>query len=166
MTKSGCDYTICFRQLAAITHAEATQVVETGAAAAAADGDGAAGTAGATAPMLDHLLPCFFNGAPTGAVAQEWSRWLSKYAQRLAADGRADAERQAEMRATSPKFVPREWILAKAYTKAEAGDLSVLNELLEVLTSPFDEHTEEVTAKYYRLAPAAVQNKAGISYFS
>ena len=120
----------------------------------------------ATAPMLKHLLPCFFDGAPTGKAALEWAAWLRAYAQRLSVDGRDDEERQAEMRATSPKYVPREWILAQAYTKAQEGDMSVLHELIEVFATPFDEHSEETAARYYRLAPKALQDKAGISYFS
>ena len=120
----------------------------------------------ATAPMLMHLLPCFFDGAPTGKAALEWAAWLRAYAQRLIIDGRDDKERQAEMRATSPKYVPREWILAQAYTKAQEGDLSVLNELIEVFATPFDEHSEEIAARYYRLPPKAMQEKAGVSYFS
>ena len=54
---------------------------------------------------------------------------MVKYARRLAADGRSDPERRAEMRGTSPKYIPREWMLAEAYTKAEAGDFSTLHEL-------------------------------------
>ena len=73
---------------------------------------------------------------------------------------------RAEMRATSPKYVPREWMLAAAYTKAEKGDFSVLHELLEVLTSPFDEHTPEIAAKYYRRPPTELEKKAGLAYFS
>ena len=78
---------------------------------------------------------------------------------------RDEAERRAEMRATSPKYVPREWMLAAAYTKAEKGDFSVLHELLEVLTSPFDEHTPEIAAKYYRRPPTELEKKAGLAYF-
>ena len=31
------------------------------------------------------------------------------------------------MRAASPKYIPREWMLASAYTAAERGDHTVLN---------------------------------------
>lgn len=34
------------------------------------------------------------------------------------------------MRRASPKYVPREWILVQAYKAAEAGDLSILHELV------------------------------------
>ena len=107
-----------------------------------------------------------FDGAPNGTLLQEWRGWMSKYAQRLAADGRDDAERRAEMRAASPKYVPREWMLSEAYTKAEKGDFSAIEELLHILCNPFDEHTPEIAARYYRLPPAEVVQKAGLSYYS
>ena len=96
----------------------------------------------------------------------EWARWMCSYAQVLTSEGRDDAERREEMRSASPKYIPREWILAEAYTKAEKGDLSVLHELLHLLTSPFEEHTPEIEARYYRLPPSELEKKAGIAYFS
>jgi len=171
LTKSGCDYTIFFRELACIAHADATHVMESGvAAAASAAGAGAEAASeaamAATAPLLEYLTPCFYDGVPTDTMAKEWAKWLSKYAQRVAADGREDASRRAEMHATSPKYIPREWMLAEAYTKAEAGDLSTLNELIELFARPFEEHSDEIAAKYYRRAPSTMEKKAGIGYFS
>jgi len=169
LTKSGCDYTIFFRELARVKHADAAHVVETGTAAAAGGGGDSASSeaaAAATAPMLACLTPSFYDGVPTGATADEWAAWMVKYASRLASDARDDAARLAEMHATSPKYIPREWILAEAYTKAEVGDLTVVHELLELFATPFDEQTEELAAKYYRRAPSGVEKKAGIGYFS
>jgi len=165
--KSGVDWTIFWRELSCITLAQATMAVEVGVAAAA-DGGTATSPAvlGATDPMLAHLTPAFFDGPPDGALRDEWRAWLSSYAQRLASEGRADSERQAAMRATSPKFIPREWVLAQAYTAAEKGDFAPLNELLTIFTSPFDEHSEEASKKYYRKPPTALEKKAGLAYFS
>ena len=166
LAKSSCDYTIFWRELAGISLAEAQMVVEVGVAGAAAmeTDDGALN---ATDPMLARLAPCFFDGVPSGnpQLLSDWRRWMVRYAQRLASEGRPDSERQTEMRLTSPKFIPREWVLAEAYTAAERGDYSILHELLEVFSSPYDEHPE-AEAKYYRTPPAAMVNKAGISYFS
>ena len=169
LAKSNIDYTLFYRQLAEVSTAEARAAVESGVAAQAASADIEAAEAAALPaadPMLAHLAPAMYNGMPEGGLLKEWRRWLSRYAQKLAADGRDEAERRAEMRATSPKYVPREWMLAAAYTKAEKGDFSVLHELLEVLTSPFDEHTPEIAAKYYRRPPTELEKKAGLAYFS
>ena len=70
----------------------------------------------------------------------EWCEWLSAYGARLKRDARDADERAREMRTTSPKYVPREWMLAQAYEAADRGDLSVLHELYALLTSPCDAH--------------------------
>ena len=146
MQKSELDYTIFWRQLSHVTAAEAAGVVEAQASAAAAGGklDGPE-VLNATEAMLKHLLPAFFE--EPRANREGWQLWLALYAKRLASDGRADSERQAEMRLASPKYIPREWMLAEAYTKAEAGDFSAVHQLAEVFSRPYDEHKGEVEAK-------------------
>ena len=175
LAKSGIDYTLFWRQLAEVTTAEAAALVAAVAARGGGNGGGggvnasvagAADVQAAAAPMMAHLGPAFFNASMCNERKAEWTRWLAAYAQQLVADGRADAERKAEMHATSPKFIPREWILAEAYTKAEGGDFSVLHELMHVFATPFDEHTPELSAKYYRLPPSEVEKRAGIAFFS
>ena len=98
-------------------------------------------------------------------MADEWRDWLVEYAKRLVTDARPDAQRQAEMRATSPKFIPREWMLAEAYVKAEAGDFEALHTLEAIFAAPFDEH-EAHSAKYYRRTPTEAARRAGLAYFS
>jgi len=164
LSKTGADYTIFWRELACITLAEANMAVEVGVASAG--GGNAAAALAATDPMLKHLTPSFFDGAPDGALRDEWRSWLSSYAQRLALEGRVDAERQAAMRAVSPKYIPREWMLAQAYTAAEKGDFSTLHELLDIFGSPFDEHSADAAKKYYRKPPSDLEKKAGLAYFS
>ena len=142
LQKSELDYTIFWRQLSHITAAEAASVVEAAAKGGAADGPE---VLAATEPMLTKLLPSFFD--EPRAAREGWQLWLALYAKRLASDGRSDAERQAEMRLASPKYIPREWMLAEAYTKAEAGDFSAVHQLAEVFSRPYDEHEGDVEAK-------------------
>jgi len=172
MQASAIDYTIFWRQLSHIALADAAHVVEVGVAAAASGASGGAlapEVLAATQPMLAKLEACFFeapkNGTGSGSVAA-WQAWLVLYAQRLATEGRSDAERQGEMRLASPKFIPREWMLAEAYTQAEQGDMTALNTLSELFQRPYDEHSEELSAKYYSRPPASLEKKAGIAYFS
>ena len=101
-----------------------------------------------------------------GARHAEWHRWLALYAQRVASEGRDEAQRVGEMRLSSPKFLPREWMLAEAYTKAEKGDFSTVRELAKIFAAPFDEHSADVEARYYTRPPAKLEKKAGIAYFS
>ena len=51
----------------------------------------------------------------------------------------ACAHARAEQRATSPKFVPRNYQLHAAIVAAERGDLRELEALCRVLARPFDE---------------------------
>jgi len=157
MAKSQVDYTIMWRQLSYIT------AEDLAAAAEPAERSETAPSA-AEERLLGYLDAAFYE-SPQGAVRQEWAAWLSWYARRLHSDERGHEEKVAEMRAASPKYVPREWMLAQAYTAAEAGDHSIVNELLDLFRAPFDEHPS-LEAKYYRRTPEEMRGKAGISYFS
>ena len=66
--------------------------------------------------------------------------WLHRYALRLRQETAAPAEIQATMLAANPKYVLRNYLAQQAIEAAEAGDLSKLNNLFEVLKTPFAEH--------------------------
>lgn len=168
LASSGVDFTMFYRQLSHVSLAECSHVVEVGAAAAAAGaGADAAEVVAATEPMLAKLRPSFFEPLDEGSARHgEWHRWLAQYAQRVASEGRDEAARVGEMRLSSPKYIPREWMLAEAYTKAEKGDFSAVHELAEIFAAPFDEHSADVEARYYTRPPAKLEKKAGIAYFS
>ena len=61
----------------------------------------------------DALRPAFADWNPN-----EWTKWGEKYRASVA-PGAGEA-----MRAMSPKYVPREWMLIEAYTAANSGDYS------------------------------------------
>ena len=155
MAKSAVDFVIFFRQLAAITNADA-------AAAAAA---GLSDDAAAADVLLERVSPSFYSEESAREAQGEWREWFAAYARRLAADGRPDGERSAEIRRTSPKYTPREWMLAEAYRAAEKSDFGPLEELAALFRAPFDEHPE-LEAKYYRRAPHGQATVGGLSYFS
>jgi len=147
MQRSGVDHTVFWRQLAEV-QVEADVVLQGEAS---------------SAKLLDVLLPAFY--APDKPLAEGWRKWMHQYAMRLHTDGRADEERQAEMRLASPKYVPREWMLVEAYTAAEQGDFSVMETMTDLFRTPYAEHPEQA-AKYYRRTPEAMRDAAGVSYFS
>ncbi|KAB2964043.1 MAG: hypothetical protein F9K15_21645, partial [Zoogloea sp.] len=68
--------------------------------------------------------------------------WLALWRARLGAEGRPDAERQAAMNATNPKYVLRNWIAESAIRAARARDYSEVNAVLACLSRPFDEQPE------------------------
>jgi uncharacterized protein YdiU (UPF0061 family) len=65
--------------------------------------------------------------------------WASTWRQRLAREGRPPADVRAAMRAVNPAFIPRNHRVAAALAAAEAGDLSLADELASVLATPYDD---------------------------
>jgi len=154
MGRSAVDYTILFRQLSYLTTAEL------------GDATAVAPSADAASPLLAKLSPAFYEEPPTeGGLAEEWRAWLLSYAARVTEEGRPEGERHAEMRLASPKYVPREWMLAMAYEAAQKGDHSVTQELFDLFAAPYDEQPQ-LEPKYYVRTPEHSRGRAGISYFS
>ena len=84
--------------------------------------------------------------------------WLARYERRTANDPRGDDARRAAMRATNPKYVLRNWVAQEAIAACEAGDDTVVRDVLDVVSAPFDEHPEH--AAWTSAAPATY---AGLS---
>jgi uncharacterized protein YdiU (UPF0061 family) len=90
--------------------------------------------------------------------------WLRQYIKRVQSSGITDAERQQNMNAANPKYVLRNYLAQLAIDKAEQGDFSVVNELLELLRHPYDEQPgkEEYAVK----RPDWARQRAGCSMLS
>ena len=65
--------------------------------------------------------------------------WLRRYIARLVQEGVPPDVRRARMNAVNPKYVLRNYLAQLAIDKAEQGDASMVNELLEVLRTPYAE---------------------------
>ena len=70
------------------------------------------------------------------------------------------------MKRVNPKYTLREWFLVPAYNHATNGDYTLLRELQEVMTKPYDEQSSETEEKYYREKPTEYFDIAGISHVS
>jgi len=90
--------------------------------------------------------------------------WLRLYIKRIQNSGIADAERIKTMNAANPKYVLRNYLAQLAIDKAEQGDFSMVNELLELLRHPYDEQPgkEEFALK----RPDWARQRAGCSMLS
>jgi len=90
--------------------------------------------------------------------------WLNRYINRVKNDGTSDNIRQQRMNAVNPKYVLRNYLAQLAIDKAEQGDFSMVNELLELLRHPYDEQPdkEEFAAK----RPDWARHRAGCSMLS
>jgi len=75
--------------------------------------------------------------------------WAARWRERIAAEPLGDAERRAAMRRVNPAYIPRNHRVQQAIDAAtEDGDLAPLDELLEVVRRPYEEH--EHLARYRR----------------
>lgn len=106
---------------------------------------------------------------------QRWSEWLAAWRSRLGlgarsnvstASGRPHGEISAAMKRVNPKYVLREWLLAPAYERAAAGDYALVHELQRVMTQPYDEQSQAVEKRYYRLKPLEHFHVGGLSHMS
>lgn len=74
-----------------------------------------------------------------GEVAAAFVSWLRTWAARVVAGGLGDDERRRRMDAVNPRYVLRNSLAHEAITDAEAGDLTVLAELADVLRRPYED---------------------------
>ena len=66
--------------------------------------------------------------------------WLATYAKRLDKETLPEQERHDLMRSSNPKFILRNYLAQQAIEQAEKGEFAMIEQLMEVLQSPFDEH--------------------------
>ncbi len=87
------------------------------------------------APLLDaYYVP----EQLTTEVMERIGDWLGAYARRLLSEERSTAERRDAMNQVNPKFILRNYLTQLAIDKAEAGDASLVDELLDVMRRPYD----------------------------
>jgi serine/tyrosine/threonine adenylyltransferase len=75
----------------------------------------------------------------TAAIDQ----WLSRWRQRLAADGRTPASVRQQMRQANPAFIPRNHrVEAVIRAAVDKDDFAPFHQLVEILARPFDDQPE------------------------
>jgi len=136
----GVDYTIFFRELCKFkrSHTEA-------------DDD----------TVMQIISPAFYEDG----CRDKWLPWLRQYLSFINKQEVSDENRQRQMRAVNPKYVPREWMLVEAYRTAEALDFTLVRELLQVFQNPYDEQPQ-FEERYYRKTPDQYQNKGGVTFMT
>lgn len=110
------------------------------------------------------LYKCFYT-TPSAATDDQWNAWLHEWRAQLgSSEGYAEVSNR--MKRINPKYAWREWLVVPAYQQAMQGDYSLIEELKQVFNAPYDEQSEEIEDKYYRLKPKALFNAGGISHYS
>jgi len=96
---------------------------------------------------------------------EQWQAWLKRWRD-LVIRGGSLAEVSTKMKQTNPKYAWREWLIVPAYEQAMQGDYTLVKELQEVLSHPYDEQSQAIDDKYYRLKPKMFSNVGGVSHYS
>ena len=96
---------------------------------------------------------------------EQWQSWLNSWRDLVVKEGNL-AEISVNMKQTNPKYTWREWLIVPAYQQAMQGDYTLVKELQEVLSYPYDEQSQKVENKYYRLKPKVFFNAGGVSHYS
>ncbi len=110
------------------------------------------------------LKKSFYNST-TEAQEKQWSQWLEKWKTLIGRDRNVEQLSQ-QMKRVNPKYTWREWLIAPAYQQAKEGDFTLVRELQEVLTRPYEEQSKEVEDKYYHLRPQEYFEAGGVSHYS
>ena len=97
-------------------------------------------------------------------IRSRTGEWLRAYINRLNQDKRGDTERKVAMNAVNPKYVLRNYLAQLAIDKAEEGDYSEVNELLDVLRHPYDDQPEK--ERFAKKRPDWARHRAGCSMLS
>lgn len=96
---------------------------------------------------------------------EQWQSWLNSWLDLIGSESEL-SKVSAKMKQTNPKYAWREWLVVPAYQQAMQGDYTLVKELQEVLSFPYDEQSKEVEDKYYRLKPKEYFNAGGVSHYS
>ncbi len=98
----------------------------------------------------------------------KWQAWLEQWRSLALSKNSAETSEEVskKMKSVNPKYAWREWLIVPAYQQAANGDYSLIHELQEVLSHPYDEQSQEISAKYYQLKPDEFHKAGGVSHYS
>ena len=123
---------------------------------------------------ISPLVKSFYNDSfYDEKILKSWSEWLEKWRSLIHTTNPADINATSlesreklskQMKELNPKYTLREWFLVPAYQQATNGDYTLIKELQEVMTNPYEEQSKEIEEKYYREKPSEFFEIAGISH--
>ena len=111
------------------------------------------------------LLPAYYlESQLDDAYKQQLQSWLVSYGHAINKEGRAMAEREAQMNQANPLYVLRNYIAQNAIDAVAKGDNAPVSELLDVLKDPYNKQTGKEAFAQKR--PEWARNRPGCSMLS
>ncbi len=98
------------------------------------------------------------------SVAARWKEWFLRYATRLKKESISHSERKQKMDAVNPKYILRNYMAQLAIDAANKGDYTLIDELFQLLTKPYEE--QETMEKWFAKRPVWARHKVGCSMLS
>lgn len=115
--------------------------------------------------LLEPLLEAYYRlDALDDHYKLRMANWLRQYCMRVQQDNVTKNYRVGRMNKVNPKYVLRNYLSQQAIDKAEQGDFSMVNTLLEVMRRPYDEQPEY--EDFAKKRPEWARNKPGCSRLS
>jgi uncharacterized protein YdiU (UPF0061 family) len=116
------------------------------------------------APSLVPMAEAFYDPGKREAATPAFDAWLARYAARVGDDASATGVRRARMDAANPRYVLRNYLAQQAIDRAEQGDFAGIEELLEVMTNPYEDQPGREAFAARR--PDWARDRAGCSMLS
>ena len=113
---------------------------------------------------IEPLKKSFYQKT-SASLEKHWSRWLEKW-QFLVGTGQNNEKLSQQMKRVNPKYTWREWLVVPAYQQAMKGDYTLVRELQDVLSQPYDEQSKAVEERYYKPRPEEFFAAGGVSHYS
>ena len=115
--------------------------------------------------LLSPLLEAYYRPEQlTPSLRVLTAGWLRRYLRRLEEEKVPPGVRIARMNAVNPKYVLRNYMAQMAIDRAEAGDFSLVRDLLELLRRPYDAQPDREAFAAKR--PDWARNRPGCSMLS
>ncbi len=115
--------------------------------------------------LLSPLADAWYQPEEVGGdVGDAIVAWLRSWGRRVVEGGLDDDERRRRMDALNPRFVLRNYLAQEAIDAAEAGDPSLVVELLDVLRHPYDEQPGR--ERFAARRPEWARHRVGCSMLS
>ena len=110
------------------------------------------------------LREAWYEAEPSPDAQQALLAWLQRYQARLKLEARDTALRRETMNRVNPLYVPRNYLAQLAIDAATEGDVSRLEEWMEVLKRPYAQQPGK--DRYAEKRPDWARHRAGCSMLS